>query len=296
MALKLEMTVTGLCSGIVDPERNRIDTVLINSNNTMIDIAYHLQTLLIERRYVVTPPDGLPIAAPLGSYRGRVDVKRYNVPEGEYTAWDLNGAVVRVCEGGTPITTAALDIQPASTTAVSCGGDWSDLHWVLDMRLLANAVGPGTRIDPNWRRIGSLTLAVVEMLKGRVRGADPYYPEYAGQILKLEGGQHAQTYTDAWMYEYWSPNDNLLLQVDRAGVISYIACTVPAGDTVSAVLLNEGAPGTNPMGFEHMLAYYDLLGPADAKLLPAMRKKLVYDDRAPATMLGDGAFCMPTMF
>jgi hypothetical protein len=296
MALTFGMKVTGLCSGVVGADRKRIDTVLINANTTMTDIPYHLQTLLIESRYVVPPPAGLSIAAPLGSYKGRVDVERYKVPEENFTAWDLNGAIVKVCEGGEPITDAHLDVAPAAATGEICDGDWSDLHWVLDMRMLADAVGPGVKIDPNWRQISSLTLAVFEMLKGRVCGADPYYPEYAGQILKLEGEQHAQTYTDAWLYEYVSPTDSLLLQVDRAGVISHIACAVPAGGAVSAVLLNEGAPGTNPLGFEHMLAYYDLLGSAGTKPLPAVRKKLVYDDRVPATALGDGAFCMPSMF
>ena len=51
-------------------------------------------------------------------------------------------------------------------------------------------------------------------------------------------------------------------------------------------------------GIEHMLAYYDLLGPAGAKPLPAARKTLVYDDRTPvgSMALGDGAFCMSTLF
>jgi hypothetical protein len=298
MALTFGMRVTGLCSGIVDASRKRIDTVLVNANATMPEIPYHLQTLLIESKYVVEPLSGLPVAPPLGSCQGRVDFERYRVSERDFTGWDLNGAIVRVCEGGEPITEAQLDVAPAAATGEICDGDWSDLHWVLDVRELADAIGPGLKIDPDWRQISGLTLAIFEMLKGSVRGTDPYYVEYAGKTFKLDGEPRAQSYTDAWIYEYSSPNDSLLLQVDRGGVMSYIACRVPGGGAVSALLLNEGAPGTNPNGIEHMLAYYDLLGPAGAKPLPAVRKTLVFDDRTPvgSLALGDGAFCMSTLF
>jgi hypothetical protein len=298
MALTFDMKVTGLCSGVVDPDRKRIDTVLINANSTMTDIPYHLQTLLIDRRYVVPPPDGLPAAPRLASYRGRVDIKQYKIADDDCFAWDLNGAVVRVCENRAPLSTAQLDIPPPVVTGEYCSGDWSDLHWVLDVKTLADAVSPGLTIDPDWRTIGPMTLAVFEMLKGSVRGANPYYEEYARGLFYLDGTQYAQSYTDSWMYEYVSPDDNLLLEVDRDGVRSYIACSVPdSGATVSALLLNEGTPASNPYRVEHMLAYYDLLGPRGAKLLPTARKALAYDHRGyeASTALGDGAFCMSTM-
>jgi hypothetical protein len=298
MALKFGMKVTGLCSGIVDADRKRIDTVLINANTTMSEIPYHLQTLLIDKRYVVEP-DGLPAAPRLASYRGRVDIDRYKIAEAECVAWDLNGAVVRVCEHREPITTAQLDIPPAVATGEYCDGDWSDLHWVLDVRTLAAAVNPGLTIDPGWQNISPMTLARFEMLKGTIRGADPYYEEYARGLFYLDGKTYAQSYTDAWIYEYVSADDNLLLQVDRGGTMSYIACKVPdGGAVVPALLLNEGTPGSNAGKIEHMLAYYDLLGPAGAKPQPAARKALAYDHRAylGSTALGDGAFCMSTLF
>jgi hypothetical protein len=299
MALTFDMKVTGLCSGIVAADRNRIDTVLLNANATMVDLSYHLQSLFIESRYLVAPPAGLPVAPPLGSFKGRVDVDLYSVHEDQFTAWDLNGAVVRVCEAGEPVTVAQLDIPRAAATGEYCDGDWSDLHWVLDVGALAAAVKPGLKIDPEWRNIDYKTLAIFEMLKGTVRGTDPYYTATAGQTLRLEGEQRAQSYTDSWLYEYVSPDNNLLLQIDRRGVTSYIACRVPAGGaTVSALLLNEGTPRSNSRQFEHMLAYYDLLGPAGGEPLPGMRKKLVYAEPsyAVSTVLGDGAFCMSTLF
>jgi len=102
-----------------------------------------LQTLLIDRNYVVPPPAGLPAAPRLASYRGRIDISRYKIAEDDCIAWDLNGAVVRVCENREPIKTAQLELAPAGANGAYCTGDWSDLHWVLDVRTLADAVALG---------------------------------------------------------------------------------------------------------------------------------------------------------
>jgi hypothetical protein len=309
MALTFKMRVTGLCSGIIDAGRKRVDTVLLNANTTMPEIPYHLQTLLIDSRYVVSPP-GLLASPGLASHRGRIDADLYKIPDGQFTAWDLNGAIVRVCENGVPIANPALTIaEPVATGECCADDDWSDMHWVLDVADLAASVNPDLRIDPDWRTIGPMTLAIFEMLKGKIYGADPYYDTYAYKILSIDGQNTAQTYTDTWMYEYASSNDDLLLQIDRGGVMSYIACRVPAGGgTVPAVLLNEGVPRPGAYASEpdatkvHMLAYYDLVGAAGAKVPPADRKKLVLTNRScketakGSTALGDGSFCMSTMF